>query len=451
MISFSEQIIQKREWAEQPSSMLRLMIRIKYTINATDFILIMGLLKASNIQYEINKELELLKLHFPYHESDHIANMAYNVLAGGTCLQDIELLRSNEAWLSALDAEVIPDPTTAGAFYVCFFRKIWEKQPQNFKESAIINIDSTISGTTGECKQGMDISYKGTWGYAPLVVFWEKTREPIYIINRSGKGAFKKLYVRDDTDFSLTINFDKWGQRCFLIFGMNARSNPAKQSNGISKSDWKVFEKQPQSIKTGPRKRPENVKSQVDKKRKFKCLETTCDHIAEFKYKPGKCWKPYRMIVLRKTINEYKGKSLPFDDIRYFFYITNDWKKSARQLVGFYRKRADHKNNIDQLKHGVCAMESPSDSLNANCWAYMIIASLVWDLKAWYGLMVSYRALGLSIIRMGFKRLIQASINIPCLILRSGKAIKYRIIGYNNQLSSMFKYFDFMRTFWVTS
>nr|WP_319491022.1 IS1380 family transposase [uncultured Desulfobacter sp.] len=481
--------LNKRNWTEQPTPMLKAS-NIQYEIDGRlqgvahgGIGLIHMLAKRTGLLKEIDKELELLKRHLPYHESDHIANMAYNILAGGTCLQDIELLRNNEAWLNALDAKLIPDPTTAGDFLRRFSpedivtlmdikntirKKIWEKQPQNFKKAAIINIDGTISGTTGECKQGMDISYKGTWGYAPLVVSLEKTREPLYIINRSGnapshlgsaqwvdkaldllEGTFKKLYVRGDTDFSLTTNFDKWDQRCSFIFGMDARSNLVKQANNLSESDWIVFEKPPRSIKTVPRQRPENVKREVVKKRKFKRLETACEHIAEFKYKPGKCRKPYRMIVLRKTINEYKGERLLFDDVRYFFYITNDWKKSAEQLVDFYRKRADHENDIDQLKHGVRAMENPSDSLNAN-WAYMVIASLAWDLKAWYGLLMPYRALGLSIIRMEFKRFIQTFINIPCLILRSGRAIKYRIIGYNDRLTSMFKYFDFMKTVRVT-
>jgi hypothetical protein len=47
--------------------------------------------KASNIHYEIDDQLELLQRHLPYHESDHVANIAYNILAGGTCLQDIDV------------------------------------------------------------------------------------------------------------------------------------------------------------------------------------------------------------------------------------------------------------------------------------------------------------------------------------------------------------------------
>jgi hypothetical protein len=409
--------------------------------------------------------------------------MAYNTLAGGTCLQDIELRRNDDAWLNALDAKIIPDPTTAGDFLRRFSqediitlmdvkntirKKIWEKQPHNFKKEAIINIDGTISETTGKCKEGIDISYDGKWGYAPLVVSLEKTREPLYIINRSGnapshlgsalwvdkaldlvEGTFEKVSVRGDTDFSLTTNFDKWDQRCSFIFGMDARKNLKKLADAVPEFDWQVLEKQPRNAQSTPRKRPENIKAQVVKERRFKRLETACEHISEFEYKLGKCQKAYRMIVLRKTINEFKGERLLFDDIRYFFYITNDWKKSARQLVDFYRKRADHENDIEQLKNGVRAMDNPSDSLNAN-WAYMVIASLAWDLKAWYGMLMPYRPLGLSIIRMEFKRFVQTFINIPCLILKSGRAIKYRIIGYNNRLKSMFTFFEFIRTCRVT-
>jgi hypothetical protein len=135
----------------------------------------------------------------PYHESDHILNIAYNFLAGGSCLQDIELLRNDEGWLNALGAQ---DPTTAGDFLrrftkpdICAFmdakntvrKKVWQMQPATFLREAVINVDGTICATDGECKQGMDISYNGQWGYHPLVISLHNTREPLFIVNRSGK------------------------------------------------------------------------------------------------------------------------------------------------------------------------------------------------------------------------------------------------------------------------
>ena len=64
----------------------------------------------------IDRRLEVLKIHLPYHESDHVLALAYLPLCGGTCLQDLELLRQDEVLLNALGARRLPDPTTAGDF-----------------------------------------------------------------------------------------------------------------------------------------------------------------------------------------------------------------------------------------------------------------------------------------------------------------------------------------------
>ena len=96
----------------------------------------------------INRHLGLLKLYFPYHDSDHVLNIAYNLLAGGRCLEHLELLRTNVAYLDALGACRIPDPTTAGDFCRRFDEvailacsdlqrircKVWRQQPKAFFE-----------------------------------------------------------------------------------------------------------------------------------------------------------------------------------------------------------------------------------------------------------------------------------------------------------------------------
>ena len=205
-----------------------------------------------------------------------------------------------------------------------------------------------------------------------------------------------------------------------FVFGVDAMPNLVRIAEGIDEGQWKPFERKPKyEVKTKERKKRVNVKEQVVKERGYRNVKTKFEHIAEFPYRPGKCKKEYRMIVLRKTLKVLKGELELFDEVRYFFFITNDWKKTAQQVIEFYYGRADHENDIEQLKNGVKALQMPSDTLVSN-WAYMVIGSLAWDFKAWYGLLLPYRALGLKVVRMEFKRFINTFINIPCLIVRTG-------------------------------
>ena len=177
----------------------------------------------------------------------------------------------------------------------------WRQQPKSFLKQADLNVDGTISPTDGECKQGMDISYDGQWGYHPLVVSLANTREPLYIVNRSGNapshldsarwidksldlvsGTFKKVRLRGDTDFSLTEHFDKWDKRCMFVFGIDAMPNLVKIAERINPSDWQLLErKRKYEIKTQNRHRPENVKQMVVIRRKFKKIQTVSEHVAD--------------------------------------------------------------------------------------------------------------------------------------------------------------------------
>ena len=150
---------------------------------------------------DIDRRLELLKFHLPYHESDHVLALAYLPLCGGTCIEDLELLRNDEVFLDALGARRIPDPTTAGDFCRRFDQasigilqdvfndtriRVWASQPAAFFEQAIIDMDGFLIETTGQCKQGMDIGYDGTWGYHALVLTLANTGEVLSVVNRSG-------------------------------------------------------------------------------------------------------------------------------------------------------------------------------------------------------------------------------------------------------------------------
>jgi hypothetical protein len=117
----------------------------------------------------INRNLHLLKRHLPYHESDHVLNIAFNIIAGGQRIEHLELRRNDEVYLDALGAKRIPDPTTEGDFCRRFAPsdvhtlmdtindarvRVWAQQPSQFFEEAFIDADGTMVPTDAECKHG---------------------------------------------------------------------------------------------------------------------------------------------------------------------------------------------------------------------------------------------------------------------------------------------------------
>ena len=442
-----------------------------------------GLVKA------IDDKLQLLKLHLPYHESDHILNIAYNILCNGDCLEDIERLRNDEAYLDALGAERIPDPTTAGDFCRRYTEKdvqtlmniinevrlrVWTKQPDEFFDQAIIDADGTIAGTTGQCKEGMDMSYKGIWGYHPLLISLANTSEPLYLVNRSGnctssagaagyldraidlslRAGFRKILVRGDTDFSQTVHLDRWDDKNVkFIFGINAMRNLESIADNLPEGLWRpLLRPAKYEVSTEPRRKPENVKERIVVEREYKNIRLESEHVAEFKYSPIKCNKTYRIVVLRKNLSVEKGEKVLFDDIRYFFYITNDRVSSAAKIVRLANERCNQENLIEQLKNGVKALRMPVDNLLSN-WAYMVMASLAWTLKAWFALLLSEKgrwkqkhgAQKRMVLKMEFKKFRNAFIQLPCQIIKTGRKIVYRLLSWNQWLGVFFRGFWSLR------
>jgi hypothetical protein len=427
----------------------------------------------------LNEKVQVLKRHLPYHESDHVLNLAYNIMAGGERLEDIELRRQDECFLNGLGAQRIPDPTTAGDFTRRFNpdqildlmdavnqarQRVWAQQPEGFLAEAVIDVDGTMAPTLGECKAGMDISYKGIWGYAPLIVSLANTKEVLYVVNRPGnapshdgavawidraialvKPSAGKVHLRGDTDFSLTGKFDEWDQAGITFtFGMDANAKLVGLAQSRSEAQWRGLARAEREIKTEPRERPENVKEQIVREREFLNQRLESEQVAEFEYQPGKCQKSYRMIVLRKNLSIERGEKVLLDEIRYFFYISNRRDLAWDQVVQDANERCNQENVIEQLKNGVNAMRVPVNDLNSN-WAYMVMAALAWNLKAWYGLMVPDRARGLELVKMEFRSFLGAILLLPAQIIRTGRKIIYRILSYNSWLKDFFATWERLR------
>jgi Transposase DDE domain group 1 len=433
------------------------------------------LVRKLGLAQAIDERLHLLKYHLPYHESDHVLNLAYNALCNGTCLDDVELRRNDLVFLDALGADRIPDPTTAGDFCRRFSDddvetlqdvfdqtrlKAWRQQPSDFFDEALLDVDGTLVATGAGGKQGVDIAYDGTWGYHPLIISLANTGELLSIVNRPGnrpshegaadqldlaillcrEGGFRGVYLRGDTDFTQTQRLDAWdAESVTFLFGIDAMPNLKALAEDLPATDWSELQRPPQYTAKGKaRARPERVKDRIVRERGYKTLTRIREDVAEVGYQPTACLQAYRLILVRQTIQVEEGQTRLFDEIRYRFYLTNDREITPRGAVFKANDRCDQEDLIAQLKGGVHALRAAVDDLASN-WAYMVMTGLAWNLKAWFALSVpetprhkaAHGEQKRGLLRMEFKRFVNAIVLMPCQIIRGGRRLIFRLLSWN--------------------
>jgi hypothetical protein len=440
--------------------------------------LIHQLVRELELAEAIDARLHLFKIHLPYHESDHVLNLAYNALCDGRCLEDLELRRQDEAYLNLLGAARIPDPTTAGDFCRRFGpehlralhaafdvarRKVWARQPREFFAEARIDADGKTVATDAECMEGIDLSYNGVWGYHPLVISLANTKEVLRLVNRPGnrpshEGAaglldecihlcraagFRKIVLRGDTDFSQTAHLDRWHEQpdVAFVFGYDCSGPLHYLADELPKSAWKPLKRPSKyTIQTQPRAKPPRVKQKIVEQRGFKDIRLVDEWVAEFEYRPKACQYSYRMIVVRKNLSVSEPRQGRFfDDYRYFFYITNQWEPTAQEIVFTANDRCDQENLLAQL-NACRALHAPVDDLLAN-GAYMLMASLAWNLKAWLALWLptppgrwheQHQSQKQTLLACEFRTFVNRLVRIPCQVLKTGRQFVLRLVAWND-------------------
>lgn len=436
----------------------------------------------------LDRHVHVLKRHCPYHESDHILNIAFNALCGGHTLDAIEHRRNDKAYLDALQTTAIPDPTTAGDFCRRFGQQdllhlmdaidearleVWHQAGAELTtETAVIDVDGSLVSTTGKCKQGMGMSYQGQWSYHPLLVSLANTGEVLAVINRSGnrpshdgaapwmnraidlcrRGGFKDVLLRGDTDFSLTVNFDGWDDEGVrFVFGYDANSTMkafATTEEALYEDGYRELVRRAEKTfdEKKRRARQPRVKRELVREHGYKNIRLRSEDVAEFVYKPSRAKREYRFVVLRKNLSVEQGDNVLFEDFRYFFYVTNDNDMPIEEVVRHANLRCDQENLIAQLKGSVRALHAPVNTLEAN-GAYMLMASLAWTLKAWMALQLPisprwderHRQDRHRWLRMEFRTFVEAVMNVPAQVVRTARRLVIRFLSWRPELDTLLR------------
>jgi len=270
---------------------------------------------------EIDLNLQLLKVHLPYHESDHVLNFAFNILAGGLRLEDMEQRRSDEHYMNGLGANAFLIPPPPGTSLVDLsrptflpFRMLQSDTRESVGPATDWIPDRSLRGRgrnhrrdLGGLQRGMDMSYKGIWAITPGSEFGQHQRSALSG-HRPGNAvshldsvpwmdravALVKPYagsvtVRGDTDFTHTEHLDRWdAEGTLFILGMDAHAKVVNLADHCRHS-LEAAERLPKyEITTQERSRPENVKERIVKEREFKNVVLVGESVAELDYNPSR-------------------------------------------------------------------------------------------------------------------------------------------------------------------
>jgi hypothetical protein len=310
-----------------------------------------ALARRFRVAERINAAVQVLKLHLPFFESDHVLAVAANLFCGGTCLEDQANLQHSEAVRRMLGAVRVPDPTTAGDFLRRFdslknpgslaalrhahdqvqrdvgraLRKRHGKMPM-----ATVDLDGHYKVLYGVRKEGADFNYRSKWSYHPLVATLAQTGECLAVRNRPGnmrssqgaaalldsvlpqlKGRAKRLLVRGDSDFDrqdIRAAAKRNGAH-FAIVGREhqgrpeiAKAIPERAYRKFLPRAWRATEERCCRRGYRARRRKENLRRRRARERNYKELRQVAQQIAEVPYQPSGCKETYRLIVRRQLI-----------------------------------------------------------------------------------------------------------------------------------------------------
>jgi Transposase DDE domain group 1 len=325
----------------------------------------------------IDLELCLKDRERGYPESENILALCWNLILGGDCLRDLNVLRGDAGLCELLNVRSILAPTSAGELLRQFdlgqikalervLRSAAERvRPLQTSTTVTMDLDSSIYVQCSKRKEGSRKAYNGQIGYQPLLCFWAEEGELLLSRLRSGNRnpaaiaewflaqvlqvapASKSRYLRADSGFYTWPLIDLCKAEK-IIFGITADLTKGlrAQIETVPEEDWSRFNRDAQT--------------------------------AELWYAPHQR-APHRYIVKRTRLVDKQGQSY----WSYHCIITNDLRRSPKKLMKWFLKRCAMENLIKEHKHDFGLEKLPTQKFLAN-WAWFLIGQLAWNLVAWF-------------------------------------------------------------------
>ncbi len=328
----------------------------------------------------LDQELNVKQRERGYAEGEAVLSLATNLILGGSCLSDLNVLRGDPGTQQLLGVEQVLAPTTAGEYLRRFqMGDVWDLQrtlqrlqarmrPKQTATCCTIDLDSSVYEQASKKKQGATKAYNGEVGYHPLFAFWDEESELLFSHLRRGNAhtarkaewflreTLKRVpwklpkKLRADSGFYArgVVQFCETHQ---ILFGITAdQTAPLRATiEALPETDWHDLEKY------------------------------AVAQVAEVCYQPVRWPQRYRYIVKREVRLNKQGQA----EFHYHVFVTNDNTTPAADLLTWHLQHANMENRIKEHKTGFSLEKLPSQCFHAN-WAYLLIGQLAFNLVAWF-------------------------------------------------------------------
>jgi len=318
-----------------------------------------------------------------YRESEAVLGLVISMITGGVCLDDLVVLREEEAFKTIWRHGDIPHPTTMGDFLRRFdlghirqlesvntqsFRKVYESSER--MSTITMDIDSTLDEVHGSKKEGAQWAYTGIRALNPLMCFIRENGDWLHSRLRSGN-----TYTSDGAVSFIRESYHK-------VKGLADMIGACMDSGFYDKEIVAECERlnigfSITADQTAPLMRAVNA---ISEKEWIQIEDNVW--VSEFMYQPIGWQREYRFLARREELPAKNQMSL-LDSAAYRYHvIVTNRAESADELVPFHLGRATMENFIKETKYGLSLDRFPCQEFHAN-WAYLTIGMLAYNIVNW--------------------------------------------------------------------